>query len=375
MKNSFSNIFRGLRVLLTGHTGFKGSWLAIWLRELGAQVTGYSLEPPTNPSNFELTNLSKRLINVQGDVNDFPKLLETFKKCKPQLVFHLAAQSLVLKSFQTPQQTFATNTQGTVNVLEAMRLIKSVKAAVMVTSDKCYENQNFVWGYRENDSLGGHDPYSASKSAAELAIASYRDSFFAPENYANHRLSLSSVRAGNVIGGGDFADTRLIPDCFRALLARKPIILRQPQNIRPWQHVLEALSGYLWLAVKLLKEGPHFAEAWNFGPLEQTGISAALVAKKTVELWGEGSWKTAKSSPCNLERTQLRLNWDKALNRLDWRPVYNWEEALAQTVQWFKSYQNEVNKHNEKNDLYNLDVLQIRRYSQKAKSKKLKWAL
>ena len=270
MKNLFGKSYDGLTVLVTGHTGFKGSWLTAWLLELGANVVGYSLEePPTQPSNFEVMGLSRLINDVRGDIRDFPALQNAIVEYRPDVIFHLAAQPIVLHSMTKPKLTMDTNAGGTVNVLEAMRTTTSARALVSITTDKVYENKEWLWGYRETDRLGGHDPYSASKGMAELAIASYRDSFFPPNKYEEHGVAVASVRAGNVIGGGDFADFRLVPDCMRALMAGEPIGIRNPLSVRPWQHVLEPLSGYLWLGAKLLQGGPDLAGAWNFGPQEQ----------------------------------------------------------------------------------------------------------
>jgi CDP-glucose 4,6-dehydratase len=339
MKDSFERPYGGLTVLVTGHTGFKGSWLTAWLLELGATVVGFSLqEPPTTPSNFELMGLSSQIEDIRGDIRDYTAVREVVAQYKPQLIFHLAAQPIVLRSIVEPKLTMDTNAGGTVNVLEAIRTTDSVRALVSITTDKVYVNREWLWGYRETDRLGGHDPYGASKGMAELAIAAYRESFFPPHRYDEHGLAIASVRAGNVIGGGDFADFRLVPDCMRALMAGEPIGIRNPLSIRPWQHVLEPLSGYLWLGAKLLNEGPDFVGAWNFGPKEQRGIPAKELAEKLVALWGEGSWEHTEPGYAKIETGQLRLSWEKAAERLEWQPVYSWEEALAEIVDWFKAF-------------------------------------
>jgi CDP-glucose 4,6-dehydratase len=365
---SFAGTFAGMSVLVTGHTGFKGSWLTTWLLELGAEVTGYSLpEPPTHPSNFVASRLAGHVRDVRGDIRDFTALQQTIATCRPQLIFHLAAQPIVLRSVELPKLTIDTNAGGTVNVLEALRQTDSVRALVSITTDKVYENQEWVWGYRESDQLGGHDPYSASKAMAELALASYRSTYFAPETYQQHGVAIASVRAGNVIGGGDFADYRLVPDCMRALMAGKPIGVRNPHSVRPWQHVLEPLSGYMWLGVKLLQEGPAFGEAWNFGPLEQKGIPAGDIAAKLVELWGDGAWEQSEPGLAKVETGQLRLSWDKAAHRLLWRPVYTWQEALAEITDWFKAYQAEA-------DMHEVTRSHIHAYTQRAHVLGLEWA-
>ena len=337
---SFSDTYSSLPVLVTGHTGFKGSWLTTWLLELGAHVIGYSLpEPPTRPSNFVAAGLAERITDVRGDIRDYETLHQTIIAHRPQLIFHLAAQPIVLRSVELPKLTIDTNAGGTVNVLEAIRQTDSVRALVSITTDKVYENQEWLWGYRESDQLGGHDPYSAGKAMAELAIAAYRSTYFAPGDYARHGVAIASTRAGNVIGGGDFADYRLVPDCMKALMDGRPIGVRNPLSVRPWQHVLEPLSGYLWLGAQLLRHGPAFGEPWNFGPLEQKGVPAQALAEKLVELWGSGAWEHTRPGYAEVETGLLRLSWDKAAHRLDWRPVYTWVDALTEITGWFKAFQ------------------------------------
>lgn len=367
MKDLFNNVFQDLPVLVTGHTGFKGSWLTIWLAELGANVIGYSLpEPPTAVSNFEVAGVAQRITDVRGDVRDYAALRQTIETYRPELVFHLAAQPIVLHAVQDPKTTFDINAGGTVNMLEAVRTTDSVRAVVSITTDKVYENREWLWGYREDDRLGGHDPYSASKGMAELAIASYRATYFAhPE--AKRPVALASVRAGNVIGGGDFADYRLVPDCMRALMAGEPILIRNPLSIRPWQHVLEPLSGYLWLAARLLQDGAAFAEAWNFGPLEVKGVPARALAETLIDLWGSGSWVHVDPDLPKVETGQLRLSWEKVASRLDWRPAYTWEEALAEIVNWFKAYQ-------QSKDMYEICLNHIQAYVRRAQAWRIRWA-
>lgn len=361
------NPFSDKTVLVTGHTGFKGSWLSIWLRELGARVMGFSLpEPPTQPSNFQVCGLAQRMLDVRGDVRDFERLCELIATHRPQVIFHLAAQPLVLRAYEAPREAYEVNVMGTVNLLEAVRRTNggdgALQAIVCVTTDKVYENREWVWGYRETDHLGGHDPYSAGKAMAELAIASYRRSFFpgaSSEGGSAGReqaIALASARAGNVIGGGDFAANRLLPDCMRALMAGEPIVVRNPHHVRPWQHVLESLSGYLTLAARLMQDGPAYAEAWNFAPQEAGGVTALMVVEKVIELWGSGEWvQEAQSAPPPKETTTLRLNWDKAANRLGWRPVYTWEEALKATVEWYRWFQ----KREPQSEMYDACVAQI----------------
>lgn len=361
MLEGFNDVFKGLTVLVTGHTGFKGSWLAIWLRELGANVIGYSLEPSTQPSNFLVTELERLITHIQGDIRDIHKLKAVMQHYQPKVVFHLAAQAIVLHSYEEPKETFEINAQGTVNVLEAARSCSSIRAMVMVTTDKCYENKEWIWGYREQDSLGGHDPYSASKAMAEIAIHAYRESFF------KSQIAVASARAGNVIGGGDFSDFRIVPDTMKALMADKPVVVRNPHSIRPWLNVLDPLSGYLWLAACLLQHGQEYAKAWNFGPIEHRGISVQELVEKAIELWGIGTWQLEEGHKLKPEMGRLRLNWDKAANYLHWQPTYNWEEALHQTVQWFLAYSTKVN-------MYDLCVSHIRAYSHKAYERNLPWS-
>ncbi|MDX1413666.1 MAG: CDP-glucose 4,6-dehydratase [Candidatus Promineifilaceae bacterium] len=372
MMKLFNHVYEGLTVLVTGHTGFKGSWLTTWLLELGAQVIGYSLpEPPTVPSNFIVMDLGQRIEDIRGDVRDYPRLRQVILDHEPDLIFHLAAQPIVLHSISKPKQTLDINTGGTINVLEAVRTTNSVRALICVTTDKVYENKEWLWGYRETDRLGGHDPYSAGKAMAELAIASYRDSFFPPDSYTEHGVAVASVRVGNVIGGGDFADFRLVPDCMRALMAEEPIGIRNPVSVRPWQHVLEPLSGYLWLGCKLLQEGPAYAEAWNFGPLEQRGIPAQQLVEKLVELWGGGSWELTDPGYAKIETGQLRLSWEKAATRLAWEPVYSWIEALIEITTWFKGFQ--ANQTAEL-DMYDVTRQHIAHYVRRAVEQGLPWA-
>ena len=373
MKNLFNQVYDGLPVLVTGHTGFKGSWLTTWLLALGANVIGYSLEePPTVPSNFVVTKLSERITDVRGDIRDYATLRQTLLDYEPHLIFHLAAQPIVLRSISKPKLTIDTNAGGTVNVLEAIRTTDSVRALVSITTDKVYENKEWLWGYRETDRLGGHDPYSAGKGMAELAIQSYRETFFPARLYEEHGVAIASVRAGNVIGGGDFADYRLVPDCMRALMAGKPVGIRNPLSIRPWQHVLEPLSGYLWLGAKMIQNGPEFAGAWNFGPQEQSGVPAKLLAEKLVELWGEGTWEHTDPGYAQVETGQLRLSWEKAAAHLGWRPVYSWVEALMEITAWFKVFQQsqtaEVN-------MYEITQQHIAGYVSRAREQGLAWTL
>jgi CDP-glucose 4,6-dehydratase len=372
MIDCFSGAYKGQTVLVTGHTGFKGSWLTTWLAALGANVVGYSLaEPPTTPSNFVVSGLAEHITDVRGDIRDYEALKKVVEEYRPIIIFHLAAQPIVLHSISRPKLTIDTNTGGTVNVLEAMRETNVARALVSITTDKVYENREWLWGYRENDRLGGHDPYSASKAMAELAIAAYRDSFFASQRYDEHKVAVASVRAGNVIGGGDFADYRLVPDCMRALMGGEAIGIRNPLSIRPWQHVLEPLSGYLWLGVQLLQKGAEFGEPWNYGPQEQLGVPAQQLAEKLVELWGSGSWEHTDPGYAKVETGQLRLSWEKAAARLAWQPVYSWQEALAEIVDWFKAYQRSLS---EPVDMHALARRHIDNYVQRARERDIPWS-
>lgn len=367
MKNHFNNVYADQTVLVTGHTGFKGSWLAIWLRELGANVIGYSLPtPPTNPSNFTLTNLHNTITDLRGDVRDLANLQEIIATHQPKFIFHLAAQPIVLNGVTDPITTFTSNVDGTLNILEAVRNSTSVRVLVSITTDKVYDNKEWLWGYRENDRLGGHDPYSASKAMAEMAVAAYRDTYFPASRYPEHRVAIATVRAGNVIGGGDFADHRLVPDCLRALMADQPIGVRNPLSIRPWQHVLEPLSGYLWLGANLLHDGPAYAEAWNFGPLEQQGITTQALAERLINQWGSGSWQKVGTDLPQVETGMLRLSWDKAASRLNWRPVYTWQDAISEIIGWFRSYQQGL-------DMYEVCHEHIETYIERAISLNLPW--
>ncbi len=324
-----STSWQGRRVLVTGHTGFKGGWLSLWLDQLGAEVTGYALPAPTDPSFFDQTGLAERIRHVEGDVRDLEHLNEVVRTVQPEVVFHLAAQPLVRYSYDHPVETYATNVMGTVHLLEACRSIDSVRAIVCVTSDKCYENREWVWPYRESDPMGGHDPYSSSKGAAELVISAYRRSFF--ESGAR----LASVRAGNVIGGGDWAADRLVPDIIRALLAGERPLIRAPQSVRPWQHVLEALGGYLLIAQRLLEGRDEVATAWNFGPADEDTQPVGWIVEKMLSAWGAQGWDRP-SGPQPHEAQLLKLDCSKARSELGWRPALKLEQALEWVIDWHK---------------------------------------
>ena len=349
-------VYKNKKVLITGHTGFKGSWLSTWLTELGADVIGYSLEPPTQPNLFEVLKLDKKLIHIIGDVKDEENLLSVFKKYQPEIVFHLAAQPLVRLSYKDPKLTYETNIMGTVNVLEAVRKTKSIKVCIIITTDKCYENKEWIYGYREIDTMGGYDPYSSSKACAELIIVAYRNSFFNPKDYSKtHNVALSSVRAGNVIGGGDWGEDRLIPDCVRTLSQNKTINIRNPQATRPWQYVLEPLSGYLLLGSKMYKKGVKHSSAWNFGPNDKNIITVDELVKLVIKDWGSGTYKKIDNSNHPHEAGLLKLDISKARTFLGWNPAYNIYETIERTINWYKKFYNGV----EKEKLYKITVNEI----------------
>nr|WP_209809512.1 CDP-glucose 4,6-dehydratase [Ammoniphilus resinae] len=333
--------WKGKKVLVTGHTGFKGSWLCLWLHALGASVTGYSLGAPTEPNLYQLCRLDELVSSHLADIRNFDRLSTVLQAAAPDLVFHLAAQPLVRQSYRDPLESYETNIMGTVHLLEAVRRATQkgnpIKAVINVTSDKCYENQEWVWGYRETDPLGGKDPYSNSKACAELVTACYREAFF---EGSDHPVTLATVRAGNVIGGGDWAKDRLIPDLIRSTLEETPLKIRYPKAVRPWQHVLEPLHGYLLLAQKLADEGPSFAEAWNFGPEEQDVWTVEQVVKGLCEKWGRKASYEMEEENQPLEARSLKLDSSKAKQRLGWQPKWNLDTALTKVVEWVMAYQN-----------------------------------
>jgi CDP-glucose 4,6-dehydratase len=335
----FANSFRGRSVFVTGHTGFKGSWLTIWLHRLGAQVTGYALPPATEPNNFTASGVRPLLAgHHEGDIRDGARLEQALREADPEVVFHLAAQPLVRESYRAPRETFEVNVIGVASLLDAVRARGKPCAVLVVTSDKCYENCEQVWGYRETDPLGGHDPYSASKGAAEIVTAAYRRSFFPPEG--DHGVQLASVRAGNVIGGGDWARDRIVSDVVRAVTAGLPVPVRSPQAVRPWQHVLEPLGGYLTLAARMLSEpGPRWCEGWNFGPMPGEEATVARLVELFIQAWGAGSWQDISDPGQPHEAHLLRLSIDKAIWELGWRPRWGVEQAVARTAHWFRRFQ------------------------------------
>jgi CDP-glucose 4,6-dehydratase len=330
--------WRGKKVFLTGHTGFKGSWLSLWLQELGATVAGYALDPPTTPNLFELAQVGSQMQSVIGDLCDLASLRAAVIKCNPEIIFHLAAQPLVRMSYQDPLLTYNTNVIGTANLLECVRNCPSVRAVVVVTSDKCYENQELSRPYRETDALGGYDPYSSSKACAELVVAAYRRSFFHEDRYAEHHVAIASARAGNVIGGGDWAQDRLIPDIVRGFSAGKAVPIRNPRATRPWQHVLEPLRGYLSLAEKLFQGGTKFAGPWNFGPNYADAKPVEWIVKRMAEQWGSGARWEIDKSPHPHEASALQLDWSKANKELGWHPLLTLAQALHMTMGWYRAF-------------------------------------
>jgi CDP-glucose 4,6-dehydratase len=328
------SFWKGKKVFITGHTGFKGSWLSLWLQDMGAVVKGYALAPNTNPNLFTQANVAQNMDSEIGDITDLNHITDSMMAFNPEVLIHMAAQPLVRLSYQEPVLTYATNVMGTVNVLEAARKCTNLKAIVSVTTDKCYENKEWPWGYRENEPMGGHDPYSSSKGCAELVTAAYRKSFFNDENSA----FLASARAGNVIGGGDWSADRLIPDILKAFEKNGPVIVRNPMSTRPWQHVLEPLSGYLVLAQHLFEEGSSFAEGWNFGPKDEDCKSVSWILDKMVENWGNGAkWELDKNNNPH-EAEYLKLDCSKAALKLNWYPKWNLEYTLESIIKWHQNY-------------------------------------
>jgi len=336
MSDLFNDAFKGKTVLVTGHTGFKGSWLSIWLRKLGADVIGYALEPYTENDNFVAAKLGSKIKSNIGDIEDYDKLKRVFDKYQPEFVFHMAAQSLVRLSYKQPKLTYDTNVVGTVNLLECCRLTDSVKVIINVTSDKCYENKEWIWGYRENDPVGGYDPYSSSKACSEIITSAYRSSFF---NAKEHSKAISTVRAGNVMGGGDWREDRLIPDCIKALKNNKPIGIRSPMSVRPWQHVLEPLNGYLLLASRMYEDRERYSGAWNFGPGHKSVVTVEELVKSLISHWGCGTYRDLSKGMSGEphETKTLKLDISKAINLLNWSPTLSMNEAIEYTVNWYKA--------------------------------------
>ena len=348
---TFRETYNGKTVLVTGHTGFKGGWLSLWLKQLGANVIGYSIPPTTKPSFYNTVKLHDIIDkDIMGDVEDLSELSSVIHAYKPDFIFHLAAQPIVKESYITPIETIRTNVMGTVNLLEAIRSTNHKTTCVCITSDKCYENKEWEYAYRENDALGGHDPYSASKAAAELLISAYRNSYF---NTNNSLCSLSSARAGNVIGGGDWSADRIVPDCIRSLSRNEVMQVRSPNAIRPWQFVLDALSGYLLLASKMYKNPRKYSGAWNFGPYPENNINVITLVDKIIAVWGEGESYTSEPVSEQHEATYLKLDSTKSITQLGWRPLYGIDDAIGHTVEWYK------NHHGGKLDMNNFSTYQI----------------
>ncbi len=370
LKTLFGDVYKGRRVLVTGHTGFKGSWLSLWLSSLGAEVHGYALEPDSFPNLFEAASVEDKMASSTiADIRDHKKLLDSIRKIEPEIIFHLAAQPLVRLSYREPRETYETNVMGSVNLLEAVRAADSVKVCQVITSDKCYENREWVYAYRENDPMGGHDPYSNSKGCVELVVASYRDSFFLPNKINEHGVSLSSSRAGNVIGGGDWAEDRIIPDCVRALSIGETIDVRNPHAIRPWQHVLEPLSGYLWLAAMQWRNPGMYEGAWNFGPSGSGNVNVGHIVELALRSWGGGEWRAPECESESLhEANFLKLDITKANSLLSWEPLFSVSEAVAETMAWYRMYQSQSE------DVQVFTLGQIENYCHRASDVEIAWA-
>jgi CDP-glucose 4,6-dehydratase len=333
-----ANFWKGKRTLISGHTGFKGGWLSLWLQNKGTHVIGYSLDPPTQPNLFEIGKVSEGMTSIIGDVRDLQHLKAVFAKHNPEIVIHMAAQPLVRLSYKNPVETYSTNVMGTVNVLESIKHSESVEVALIITSDKCYENKEFVRKYREDDPMGGHDPYSSSKGCAELITSAYCRSYFSNTSYLDRRVSVASARAGNVIGGGDWGTDRLIPDFIKGSMKRQPVIIRYPHAIRPWQHVLEPLDGYLCLVERLWEHGSDFVGGWNFGPDDEDCKSVSWIVKNLDRLWDDSiSWELGSAKE-PYESTYLKLDCSKAERLLGWLPKLNLSTALEWVVEWYKAY-------------------------------------
>jgi len=349
------SFWNGRRVFLTGHTGFKGSWLSLWLDALGANVTGYALDPPTNPSLFVQAGVGDLVHSVRADVRDFSRLSAAINECRPDVVIHMAAQSVVRRGYDDPIETYSSNVMGTVHLLEAVRRLQQPCVVVNVTSDKCYENQEWAWGYRENEPMGGRDPYSNSKGCAELVTTAYRESFFPPVAFDRHGVALGSARAGNAVGGGDWTTDQLIPDLMRAFLSGRPCLIRNPSAVRPWQFVLEPLRGYLLLAERLAQDAPGFASGWNFGPVDEDAQPVSWIANKLSQSWGDDAkWlQDADSHPH--EAHALKLDASRARACLGWRPLLPLDRALDWIVEWYRAFQARA-------DLQQLTRQQIERY-------------
>lgn len=361
--------FAGKKVLVTGHTGFKGAWLSIYLQQLGAQVIGYSLPAPTDPSLFAMAGLDSRVETVTADIRDTARLTGVIKGHQPDFIFHMAAQSLVLESYQQPKETFDVNVMGSVSLLEAIRISQLPTTVITVVTDKCYENREWVYGYRETDPLGGVDPYSASKAAMDIAVSAYRSSFFQPDKVDQHGIRVASVRSGNVIGGGDWADRRIVPDAIRALSQGQTLEVRRPNAVRPWQHVLEPLSGYLWLAARLADDPTVFASAWNFGPELTSSRTVRELVELIIETWQGGTWLDKSDPDAPHEATLLQLSIEKAYALLGWQPVWDFDTTIRRTVDWYRR----ALISGDPASVYALCFDDIDAYEARAREKRLAW--
>jgi CDP-glucose 4,6-dehydratase len=353
----FNDFYKNKKVLITGHTGFKGAWLSIWLNEMGAKVTGIALDPNSEKDLFLLSNLKNKIIDYREDIRNLEKIKKIFLQEKPEIIFHLAAQALVLPSYENPISTFETNTMGTANILEACRNTDSVKQIVIVTTDKVYQNKEQMSGYKESDCLGGHDPYSASKAAAEVITQSYSQSFFQSTSFSESGKSVATARAGNVIGGGDWSLNRIVPDCIRSIEENKPIIVRNPYAIRPWQHVLEPLRGYLLIAFRMAEDPQKYSGPWNFGPEEKGIVSVKDLVEAIISYWGKGTWEESGNNKKHHEAGILKLDINKSKKTLGWESIINFDEAIEMTIDWYKN--------SLKCDAYKLCIKQIEEYSAK----------
>ncbi|HLW53553.1 MAG TPA: CDP-glucose 4,6-dehydratase [Candidatus Angelobacter sp.] len=349
------SFWKGRAVFLTGHTGFKGSWLSLWLDALGARVTGYALDPPTQPSLFEQATVADVVHSIQADIRDFARLKAALTECGPQVVIHMAAQSVVRRGYEDPVETYSSNVMGTVHLLEALRQLTQPCTVINVTSDKCYENHEWVWGYRENEPMGGRDPYSNSKGCAELVTTAYRESFFPTASISSHGIALASARAGNAIGGGDWTSNQLIPDLMRAFLAGRPCSIRNPSSVRPWQFVLEPLRGYLMLAQRLSENASLFSSAWNFGPATEDAQPVSSIADELARLWGHDASWSHDSGTHPHEARFLKLDTSKARDCLNWHPVMPLKQALSWIVEWYRAF-------DQGKDLRTWTRMQIERY-------------
>lgn len=367
--SAFNNFYRGKTVFLTGHTGFKGGWLATWLVRLGAHVIGYSMNPESSPNMFELLGLSGRTTDIRGDILDFDKLSRTIEEHHPDLVFHLAAQAIVREGYKHPRETFNTNLMGTVNVLEAARRVSSIKSCVVVTTDKVYRNLEWDWAYRENDSLGGHDAYAASKACAELAVAAYQDSRFQRALDPSSDLAIVSVRAGNVIGGGDWSKDRIIVDTVRSIALNQNIRIRNPNAVRPWQHVLDALSGYLWLGSVMNRDRRKYCNAWNFGPSESRMLTVVEIVEHLLKRWPSSQTKIiVEPDPKGCEAQALKLDSARSNNLLDWHPTWDVYQALDSIAEWYQAC------YCGRDDMFSVTVRQIDRFTRQGMEKMRAWA-